>query len=96
YYSGNFNRGFQVERGGTSYVERVAANATAANPAIDSVPAIPVVLDLPATRASSAPAPARSAGQKAGSAPETPAATAQDERAKARAKWDAFGDFRTQ
>lgn len=75
YYSGNFNRGFQVERGGTSYVERVAANATAANPAIDSVPAIPVVLDLPATRASSAPAPARSAGQKAGSAPETPAAT---------------------
>ena len=96
YYSGNFNRGFQVERGGTSYVQRVAANATAANPAIDAVPAIPVVLDRPATRASSTPAPARSAGQKAGSAPVTSTTTAQDERAKARAKWDAFGDFRSQ
>lgn len=96
YYSGNFNRGFQVERVGTSYVQRVAANATTANPAIDAVPAIPVVLDRPATRASSMPAPARIAGQKAGSAPETPTATAPDERAKARAKWDAFGDFRSQ
>lgn len=96
YYSGNFNRGFQVERGGTSYVQRVAANATAANPAIDSVPAIPVVLDWPATRASSNPTPARSARQAPVAAPETSSATAQDERAKARAKWDAFGDFRSQ
>ena len=51
YYSGNFSRGFQVERTGTSYVQRVAANATAANPAIDAAPAIPVVLDWPAARA---------------------------------------------
>ncbi|MCP1175681.1 lytic transglycosylase domain-containing protein [Ralstonia chuxiongensis] len=101
YYSGNFNRGFQVERGGTSYVQRVAANATAANatsanPAIAAVPAIPVVLDRPATRASSNPTPARSARQTPLGAPETSSATAQDESAKARAKWDAFGDFRSQ
>ena len=96
YYSGNFKRGFQVERGGTSYVQRVAANATAANPTIDAVPAIPVVLDRPATRASSNPPPARSARQTPVAAPETSSATAQDERAKTRAKWDAFGDFHSQ
>ena len=46
YYSGNFSRGFPVERTGTSYVQRVAAN-----PASDTAPAIPVVLDRPAPRA---------------------------------------------
>ncbi|CAJ0807741.1 hypothetical protein LMG19083_04606 [Ralstonia psammae] len=96
YYSGNFNRGFQVERGGTSYVQRVAANAPAATPPVDVVPAIPVVLDRPATRAASNPMPARSARQTTVAAPKTPTATASDERAKARAKWDAFGDFRSQ
>ena len=101
YYSGNFTRGFQVERGGTSYVQRVAANATAgnptaANPAVDAVPAIPVVLDRPATRASSNPTPTRSARQTSVAAPQTSTEAAQDERASARAKWDAFGDFRSQ
>ena len=96
YYSGNFNRGFQVERGGKSYVQRVAANATAANPAIDAVPAIPVVLDRAAPRAPSTSAPPRSARQTTVAAPESPTATAPDERTKARAKWDAFGDFRSQ
>lgn len=96
YYSGNFNRGFQVERVGTSYVQRVAANATTANPAIDAVPAIPVVLDRAAPRAPSTSTPVRSARQARSAAPESPTATAPNERAKARAKWDAFGDFRSQ
>lgn len=95
YYSGNFNRGFQVERAGTSYVQRVAANATTANPPVDVVPAIPVVLDRAVPRAPSAPTPVRSARQARSAAPEATTATAQDqdERARARAKWDAFGDF---
>lgn len=96
YYSGNFNRGFQVERVGTSYVQRVAANATAGNPALDVVPAIPVVLDRPVSRVSTNPDHSRPAQPKTGGLPQASTTTAQDERAKARAKWDAFGDFRSQ
>jgi type IV secretion system protein VirB1 len=96
YYSGNFTRGFQVERAGTSYVQRVTANATVANPPVDVVPAIPVVLDRPATRAPANPRPARSVRQGVGAEPDTSTATAQDERPQTRAKWDAFGDFRPQ
>ena len=93
YYSGNFNRGFQVERTGTSYVQRVAANATAANPNLQVVPAIPVVIDRPAARVPNKTAQPRPAQPAIGAAPQTSIATTQDERAKARAKWDAFGDF---
>lgn len=97
YYSGNFSRGFQVERAGTSYVQRVAANATAANPALDVViPAIPVVLDRQPMRGSNSTPQSRPAQPVGGAVPQASTATAQDERAKARAKWDAFGDFRVQ
>jgi type IV secretion system protein VirB1 len=50
YYSGNFTRGFQADQVGTSYVQRVFANATTANPTIEAVPAIPVVLTRPAAK----------------------------------------------
>ncbi|KFX78554.1 lytic transglycosylase domain-containing protein [Ralstonia solanacearum] len=96
YYSGSFRRGFQVERGGTSYVQRVAANATTANPVLDVVPAIPVVMDRPPARAPNAAAPTRPAPPADGAVRHSPSATAQVERVKARAKWDAFGDFRPQ
>lgn len=96
YYSGNFNRGFQVERAGTSYVQRVAANATAANPNLEVVPAIPVVMDRPAARVPKSAANPRPAQPASSAALEPSTATARDERAKARAKWDAFGDFHPQ
>lgn len=96
YYSGNFHRGFLVERAGTSYVQRVAANATTANPVLDVVPAIPVVMDRPQARAPDAAGPTRPALPADGAVRQIPSATEQVERVKARAKWDAFGDFRPQ
>lgn len=96
YYSGNFSRGFQVEAAGTSYVQRVAANATAANPNLEVVPAIPVVIDRPPARVPNNAAQPRPAQPATGAAPRASIATTQDERARARAKWDAFGDFRPQ
>src|SRR5260370_7756717 len=47
YYSGNFTRGFKPDYGGSSYVQRVSANALPADTAVDVVPAIPVVMDRP-------------------------------------------------
>ncbi|WP_413705577.1 lytic transglycosylase domain-containing protein [Ralstonia sp. Ralssp110] len=96
YYSGNFSRGFQVERTGTSYVQRVAANATAVNPNLEVVPAIAVVMDRPAARVPKNTANPRPTQPASGAAPEPSTATAQNERSKTRAKWDAFGDFRPQ
>ncbi|MHA6896361.1 lytic transglycosylase domain-containing protein [Ralstonia pseudosolanacearum] len=98
YYSGNFNRGFQVERSGTSYVQRVAANASSVNPVLAVVPAIPVVMDRPAARARNDAARPRAVLPADGTVPLPSVATEQNSLAKTqtRAKWDAFGDFRPQ
>ncbi|AXV99207.1 lytic transglycosylase domain-containing protein [Ralstonia pseudosolanacearum] len=96
YYSGNFNRGFQVERSGTSYVQRVAANAVSTNPVLEVVPAIPVVMDRPAARTLNNTARPRPVQPADGAVPSASMATEQGGQAKTqtRAKWDAFGDFR--
>ncbi len=81
YYSGNFTRGFKADFGPTSYVQRVAANATDTNPTLDVVPAIPVVMDR--------------ALVKVTARPSTPASTSNTDSTSVRRhpKWDAFGDY---
>jgi type IV secretion system protein VirB1 len=81
YYSGNFTRGFKADFGSTSYVQRVAANATDANPTLNVVPAIPVVMDRSVVKVTVRPS--------------TPSAVSNDEStpAKRHPKWDAFGDY---
>ncbi|ACC76473.1 MULTISPECIES: lytic transglycosylase domain-containing protein [Paraburkholderia] len=83
YYSGNFARGERVESGGSSYVQRVVANAqTPAN----LVSAIPVIMDRPAGprtqvvagKVKSSPSN-RDGKPRRQDAPHPP--------------WDAFGDF---
>jgi type IV secretion system protein VirB1 len=84
YYSGNFTRGFKADFGGTSYVQRVSANALVANPSIDAVPAISVVMDRPAPKVSDHPKAAAALPDSAAPAP------------KAHPRWDAFGDYSCQ
>ena len=57
YYSGNFTRGESADAGGTSYVQRVAANAQMAADSTSVVPAIPVVMDSQSDRPARATAP---------------------------------------
>lgn len=89
YYSGNFTRGFKADYNGTSYVQRVAANVqdTKAPASVQVVPAIPVVLDKPASRKVDAPKERQSSD-----AASPPPEDSQAPREK-RASWDAFGDF---
>jgi type IV secretion system protein VirB1 len=87
YYSGNFTRGFQPDFGGTSYVQRVAANVQDTKATVEVVPAIPVILDKPASRKVDAPKD-RQAVQVAPASVEPVSASADH-----RASWDAFGDF---
>ncbi len=81
YYSGNFTRGFKADFGATSYVQRVAANATDTSPTLDVVPAIPVVMDR--------------AVVKAIARPSAPPSTSNNDSTpvKRHPKWDAFGDY---
>lgn len=85
YYSGNFTRGETVEAVGTSYVQRVVANAqTVAGPA-SVVPAIPVVMDSPSRRPPRVAAPdTRTSSTQRGSPAQRPDAP--------HPSWDAFGD----
>ncbi|MDR6412165.1 UNVERIFIED_ORG: type IV secretion system protein VirB1 [Burkholderia sp. 1595] len=85
YYSGNFTRGEAAEANGTSYVQRVVANAqTVAGPA-SVVPAIPVVMDGASRRPPRAAAPdARTSSTQRGSPAQRPDAP--------HPSWDAFGD----
>ena len=85
YYSGNFTRGFQPDFGGTSYVQRVVANAqvVAAN---EQVPPIPVVLDQPASKKGD-PEKGQVPPNSGSSGSENDSASKKD------ASWDAFGDF---
>ena len=87
YYSGNFTRGFQRDSSGTSYVQRVAANAQGPSAPAEVVPAIPVILDKPASRKSDAPKD-RERSEPASASPENNPASSDH-----RSNWDAFGDF---
>ncbi|KWF37404.1 lytic transglycosylase domain-containing protein [Burkholderia pseudomultivorans] len=89
YYSGNFTRGFKADFKGTSYVQRVAANAAQAAPSVSVVPPIPVVLD--SAPAKKAVRRQRVASPAAGDGKNESQAAAQSEP-KAES-WDAFGDF---
>ncbi|CAE6968345.1 lytic transglycosylase domain-containing protein [Paraburkholderia domus] len=85
YYSGNFTRGEAADANGTSYVQRVVANAQTAEGSTNVVPAIPVVMDRQSDRPSHAAAPdaktfsAHRSGLKQRMAAPHPS-------------WDAFGD----
>ena len=86
YYSGNFVRGERVESGGSSYVQRVVANAQTTVGEANLVSAIPVIMDrragtttqVVAGKAKSSPS-IRDGRPKRQAAPHPP--------------WDAFGDF---
>lgn len=94
YYSGNFARGFVPDLGGTSYVQRVAANASNSSASVELVPAIPVV---PNSGESSKPATAGSATpeHRATSSAQGPSFGRPDNTKfqAERAAWDAFGEF---
>jgi type IV secretion system protein VirB1 len=85
YYSGNFTRGFKADFGGTSYVQRVVANAQTGAGATSVVPAIPVVMDSQPGRLTHAAAvdaktfPTHRSGPK-------------ERQDVPHPSWDAFGD----
>ncbi len=86
YYSGNFTRGQIADAGGTSYVQRVVANALSSTGTSSIVPAIPVVMDRPSN-----------AQPRIGSTAHTPivkrAAGSSESRQELHPAWDAFGDY---
>ena len=85
YYSGNFTRGEAADAGGTSYVQRVVANAQTAAGSTNVVPAIPVVMDSQSDRPAHAAAP----DAKTSSAHRSGPKQRQD---APHPSWDAFGD----
>jgi type IV secretion system protein VirB1 len=87
YYSGNFTRGFKPDFGGTSYVERVTANAESASASID-VPAIPVVMNR-----SSESTPHRATRTVAPINAGTGSETSTQSTPESHPYWDAFGDY---
>jgi type IV secretion system protein VirB1 len=91
YYSGNFTTGLKRDFGGTSYVQRVAANTM---PSIDYVPAIRAVMDRATTAKSARPTPPAKP-RAVPAAKESPAAapTVREETTQKDGGWDAFGDF---
>jgi type IV secretion system protein VirB1 len=94
YYSGNFTAGFTHDFNGTSYVQRVAANALP----VDAVPAIAAVMDtVQAVKNASGAGKAERAGAASAShASDLPASAptdAHDPAAQKEGGWDAFGDF---
>jgi type IV secretion system protein VirB1 len=86
YYSGNFTRGFQADYRGTSYVQRIAANARDSNSSGEVVPAIPVVMDQPSHRNGDASQSEQRATPDADSPASTPSTAS-------RQTWDAFGEL---
>ncbi|MEX4004153.1 lytic transglycosylase domain-containing protein [Paraburkholderia sp. EG285A] len=101
YYSGNFTTGQKRDFGGTSYVQRVAANALS----VDYVPAIRAVMDVVSTakqaRESAGNSPgsdtARRTAKPASQTQNPPASRPTQEReqpASDDSGWDAFGDFK--
>ncbi|MBU7442673.1 lytic transglycosylase domain-containing protein [Paraburkholderia fungorum] len=86
YYSGNFTRGETADAGGTSYVQRVVANAQMAAGSTNVVPAIPVVMDSQSGR----PAHATASDARTSSAQRS---GPKQRQAGPHPSWDAFGDF---
>jgi type IV secretion system protein VirB1 len=85
YYSGNFTRGETADANGTSYVQRVVANAQTAAGSTNVVPAIPVVMDSQSDRPAHAAAPdAKNYSSHRGGPKQRPDAP--------HPSWDAFGD----
>lgn len=85
YYSGNFTRGEAADANGTSYVQRVVANAQTVAGSTNVVPAIPVVMDRQYGRPGLAAAP---------DIKTSPARRGHKQRLDApHPSWDAFGDF---
>ena len=85
YYSGNFTRGETADANGTSYVQRVVANAQTAAGSTNVVPAIPVVMDSQSDRPAHAAAPdAKNYSAHRGDPKQRPDAP--------HPSWDAFGD----
>lgn len=82
YYSGNFTRGFKPDSGGTSYVQRVAANAADLSASAVVVPPIAVVPDH--AEPASGPVRVRRAPRS-----EQPQTNQQNQHPA----WDALGDF---
>lgn len=85
YYSGNFTRGFKTDFGGTSYVQRVAANAADLGTRAAVVPPIAVVPD----HVGPASGVVRVAPVARVRRPEDSHAEHQDSHPA----WDALGDF---
>lgn len=86
YYSGNFVGGERIQSSGSSYVQRVVANARTTAGPIDMVPAIPVIMDRLA-------GPTTQVGAGEGKSSPT-SRTVQSQRQDApHPSWDAFGDF---
>lgn len=85
YYSGNFSRGFRADDRGTSYVQRVVANASQPSTTASIVPAIAV-----------APAEARTTDRRRQSAtrPVQKSEPQGKDFSPKRPSWDAFGAFR--
>ncbi|TCG09600.1 lytic transglycosylase [Paraburkholderia steynii] len=86
YYSGNFVGGERIQSSGSSYVQRVIANARRTAAPVDMVPAIPVIMDRTAD-------PTTQVGAGEGKSSRT-SRTVQSQRQDApHPSWDAFGDF---
>ncbi|MEM5389811.1 lytic transglycosylase domain-containing protein [Paraburkholderia phymatum] len=88
YYSGNFTRGLAAAANGTSYVQRVSANAQPVDTSTSVVPAIPVVMDR-----AQAGGPVRVPSVVAHRVGAAGKRVAISDAPQARPSWDAFGDF---
>ncbi len=86
YYSGDFIGGERVQSSGSSYVQRVVANARSRVAPVDMVPAIPVVMDRPT-------APTAQVGAGAGKSSPASRAVRSQRQDSPHPSWDAFGDF---
>ncbi|MBJ9594095.1 lytic transglycosylase domain-containing protein [Burkholderia orbicola] len=99
YYSGNSRRGFKVEADGTSYVQRVVAQARppAQQGAVERLPAAPAATGVPATAdASATTVPAIAVVPDASPVRRVKRVSKGEGPANTPAKrsgWDVFGDF---
>jgi len=87
YYSGSFTRGLIADAGGTSYVQRVVANALLSTDSSIVVPAIPVVMERPSD------APVRVVPVTVRASAVNRAAGSIGKRSESHPAWDAFGDY---
>lgn len=90
YYSGNFTRGFKPDARGTSYVQRVVANAESSPATSVTVPAIQVIPDsAPTARGASV----RPTQRKSLPARRPSDSESADTRSANHPAWDVLGDF---